>query len=85
MQIKQNFKLVFLENFCSYFIYEKGYPLILNKYHSYFYSKHDIEIDNHNRIEKKSTVKSKRIHTFGHEQLFRKDINGFVASLILEY
>lgn len=76
---------VFGELLFLLYIYEKGYPLILNKYHSYFYSKHDIEIDNHNRIEIKSTVKSKRIHTFGHEQLFRKDINVFVASLILEY
>lgn len=67
------------------FMYNNGYPLILNKYHSYFYSKHDIEIDNHNRIEIKSTTSSKRIHSFAHDQLFRKDVNVFVASLILEY
>lgn len=67
------------------YIYENGYESILSKYHSYFYSKHDIEIDNHNRIEIKTSVNAKRIHAFRHDQLYRTDIKVFVGSLILEY
>ncbi len=76
---------VFAELLFLLYIYENGYTEILNKYHSYFYSKHDIEIDDKNRIEIKSSTTSKRIHTFGHDQLYRKDVNVFVGSLLLEY
>ena len=76
---------VFGELLFLLFLYDHGYKEIFAKYHSYFYSKHDIEIDGHNRIEIKSTTESHRIHSFKHDQLFRQDINVYVGSLILEY
>lgn len=57
---------------------------IISKYHSNFFSKHDIEIDRLNRIEIKTTVGGKRIHHFSHDQIFRHDVNVFVASSLLE-
>jgi hypothetical protein len=76
---------VFGELLFLLYVYDNGYKEILTKYHSYFYSKHDIEIDGHNRIEIKSTTEPSRIHSFKHDQLFRQDINVYVGSLILEY
>lgn len=63
---------------------ENGIEHLLTKYHSNFFSKHDLELDRKNRIEIKSTVGSKRIHHFSHDQLVRKDINVFVGSILLE-
>lgn len=75
---------VYGELFFILFSYENGADKILTKYHSNFYSKHDLELDSKNRIEIKSTVGSKRIHHFSHDQLVRNDINVYVSSIILE-
>ncbi|MCR4874511.1 MAG: PD-(D/E)XK motif protein [Clostridia bacterium] len=65
-------------------LYESGYQDIIYKYHKDFFSKHDIEINDKTRIEIKSTAKSKRIHKFGHDQIYRKDVNVYVASVLFE-
>ncbi len=75
---------VFGELFTIKYLYESGYKNIIEKYHDNFYSKHDVEIDENNRIEIKSTVLEKRIHTFKHNQIFRDDINVYVSSVMLE-
>lgn len=66
------------------YTHECGCKEILSKYHSNFYSKHDLEIDRYNRIEVKSSVDFKRIHHFSHDQIFRKDVHVYVASVLLE-
>ncbi|TPI02373.1 PD-(D/E)XK motif protein [Mycoplasma struthionis] len=66
------------------FLYENNCPKILSKYHRNFFAKHDIELDDINRIEIKTTTSSKRIHNFSHDQIFRNDINVYVASILLE-
>ena len=75
---------VFGELFTIKYLYESGYKRIIEKYHDNFYSKHDVEIDEENRIEIKSTSSEKRIHTFKHNQIFRDDINVYVSSVMLE-
>lgn len=75
---------VFGELLTIKYLFENGYSNIVNKYHQNFYSKHDIELDDRNRIEIKTTVSEKRIHTFKHNQIYRKDVNVFVASVMLE-
>lgn len=72
-------ELLFIDN-----MYSHGYEAILEKYHKNFYSKHDVEIDDKNRIEIKTTESNKRIHRFRHDQIHRDDINVTVASYILE-
>lgn len=67
------------------YLYKRGYINILEKWHSNFFSKHDIELDKSNRIEIKTTVKEERIHSFKHNQLTRKDVNVYVVSCMLEY
>lgn len=64
--------------------YNSGCKQILSKYHKNFYSKHDLEIDKYNRIEVKSTISSKRIHHFSHDQLVRNDVNVYVVSILFE-
>ncbi len=66
------------------YAHDCGCSEILSKYHSNFYSKHDLEIDRYTRIEVKSTVDTKRIHHFSHDQIFRSDVNVYVASILLE-
>lgn len=66
------------------FLNQAGYPEILKKYHSNFFSKHDIEISPSLRLEVKSAVGEKRIHHFKHDQLYRKDIRVLVSSVLLE-
>lgn len=66
------------------FAYERGAKDILSKYHRDFYSKHDLELDEKNRIEIKTSVGDKRIHHFSHDQLVRRDLNVFVVSILLE-
>lgn len=75
---------VFGELFTIKYLYDSGYKKIVEKYHQNFYSKHDIEIDQFNRIEIKTTVSEKRIHRFNHNQIYRNDINVYVASVMLE-
>ena len=65
-------------------LYEHGYIKIVDKYHTNFYSKHDIEISETVRIEVKTSVSEKRMHRFKHSQLHRDDIQLFVASSLLE-
>ncbi len=75
---------VYGELLTLYYLYQNGCSKIFSKFHKNFYSKHDFEIDSSNRIEVKSTVSSKRIHSFSHDQLMRTDINVFVSSLLFE-
>lgn len=72
-------ELLFLD-----YMLKNGCSDIISKYHSNFYSKHDIEIDRLNRIEIKTTLGGKRIHHFSHDQIFRDDVNVFVVSNLLE-
>lgn len=66
------------------YLYELGVTSILSMYHEDFYTKHDIEIDDKNRIEIKTAISDKRIHKFKHDQICREDVNVFVASVLLE-
>lgn len=65
-------------------IYNHGYENIVNKYHKDFFMKHDVEINNETRIEIKATTSTVRIHNFKHDQIRRKDVDVYVASLLLE-
>ena len=66
------------------YLYEKGYTEIVQKYHQNFYTKHDVEITDKLRIEIKTTKGDKRIHNFGHQQIYRPDLDLYVASLLIE-
>lgn len=65
-------------------LYDSGYQQILDKYHKNFYMKHDIEITKDLRVEIKSTENENRIHLFRHNQIYRKDIDLYVISSVLE-
>lgn len=65
-------------------LYDNGYHEITNKYHKNFYLKHDIEISRDTRVEIKTTNGTNRIHRFGHDQIYREDIDVYVVSLLLE-
>ena len=75
---------VFGELLTLFFFSQAGYPEILQKYHTNFFSKHDIEITQSLRLEVKTTVGDKRIHHFKHDQLYRKDVKVLVSSVLLE-
>lgn len=75
---------VYGELLTLYYLYENGCSKIFTKFHKNFFSKHDIEFDAFNRMEIKSSVSSKRIHNFSHDQLMRTDINVLVSSVLLE-
>ena len=75
---------VFGELLTIKYLYDLGYVKIIDKYHQNFYSKHDIELDKQNRIEIKTTISEKRIHSFKHNQIFREDIDVYVCSIMLE-
>ncbi len=79
MQIGVFGELIFLN-----YMEQLGYASIYQKYHSNFFSKHDIEISSSLRIEVKTTLSEKRIHHFKHNQISRNDISVFVASVMLE-
>ena len=66
------------------YLFNNSCPRIISCYHSNFFSKHDLEIDRNNRIEVKTTIGGKRIHHFSHDQIFRKDVNVYIASSLLE-
>lgn len=72
-------ELVFID-----YLYRSGFTEIIDKYHSNFFSKHDIEITDKVRIEIKTSAGTKRIHHFKHDQIFRNDIDVFVGSVLLE-
>lgn len=57
---------------------------LADKWHSDFYSKHDIEIDPKHKIEIKTTNKEKRIHSFRHNQLVQKNIVVYIVSVKVE-
>lgn len=81
-----NFQIgVYGELFCLTHLYNLGYESIIEKYHDNFYTKHDVEINERIRLEIKSTIKEKRIHSFRHNQICRDDIDVFVCSVMLEY
>lgn len=75
---------VFGELLTLYYFEQVGYSEILKKYHSNFFSKHDIEISSSIRLEVKSAVGDKRIHHFKHDQLCRTDVLVLVSSILLE-
>lgn len=66
------------------YLYNLGYTNIIDKWHTKFSLKHDVELDKLNRIEIKTTTKEERIHTFKHNQLTRKDVKVYVVSCLLE-
>lgn len=66
------------------YLYNLGNTNIIDKWHTKFSLKHDIELDKINRIEIKTTTKEERIHTFKHNQLTRKDVKVYVVSCLLE-
>ena len=72
------------ELFCIDFLYNRGFQNIIKKYHNNFYFKHDIELSDSLRMEVKSTVDSKRIHHFRHDQICRDDVSIIVCSIVLE-
>jgi len=75
---------VFGELFTIQYLYNAGYPEIVSKYHTDFFSKHDVEISSTMRMEIKTTAGEKRIHRFKHDQIFRNDIKVYVSSVLLE-
>lgn len=84
---KENSKLqigVYGELLFLLLMYEQGVEWVFDKYHQNFFSKHDLEIDQNNRIEIKSCLGSSRIHRFSHDQLMRTDARVFVVSVLLE-
>lgn len=75
---------VFGELLTINYLYNAGYEDIVNKFHSNFYSKHDVEINDKVRLEIKSTTSEKRIHHFKHNQIMRKDVDVILSSVLLE-
>lgn len=75
---------VFGELFTIEYLFNIGYKEIVNKYHTNFYSKHDVEINDKLRLEVKATTSEKRIHHFKHNQIKRTDVDVFVSSVMLE-
>lgn len=75
---------VFGELLTIKYLYDIGYRAIVDKYHTNFYSKHDVEISSKLRLEVKATTSEKRIHHFKHNQIMRKDVSVVVSSVLLE-
>jgi hypothetical protein len=75
---------VFGELLTIKYLYDIGYQQIINKYHTNFYSKHDVEISQKLRLEIKTTTSEKRIHHFKHNQIMRRDVTVLVSSVLLE-
>lgn len=75
---------VFGELLCLLTLYENGYENIFDKYHINFYSKHDIDINEKIKLEVKTTLSEKRIHSFSHNQICRSEFDVFVCSVMLE-
>lgn len=75
---------VFGELLTINYLYNAGYEDIVNKFHTNFYSKHDVEINDKVRLEIKSTTSEKRIHHFKHNQIMRKDVDVVLSSVLLE-
>ena len=66
------------------YLRENGRDDLAEKWHSDFYTRHDIEIDSSHRIEIKTTNKEKRIHSFRHNQLVQKNMDITIASVKVE-
>jgi hypothetical protein len=84
---KTNEKLqigVFGELLAIWRLHQLGVDGIYKKYHRDFFLKHDIELNDKNRIEVKSTTGQNRVHTFRHDQIYRTDCFVAVISIILE-
>lgn len=75
---------VFGELFTIKYLYDIGYPEIVEKFHKNFYSKHDLEVNSRVRMEVKSTTSEKRIHHFKHNQIMRNDVKVILSSVMLE-
>lgn len=65
-------------------LYNVGFQEVTSKFHTNFYSKHDVEINDKVRLEIKSTTSEKRIHHFKHNQIMRNDVDVVVSSVLLE-
>ena len=55
-----------------------------NKWHADFFSKHDFELNKKVKLEVKTTRKSNRIHSFGHDQVYRTSLKVYIVSCIIE-
>ncbi len=75
---------VFGELFTIKYLYDIGYQSIVDRYHTNFYSKHDVEINAKVRLEIKTTTSEKRMHHFKHNQIMRNDVSVIVSSVLLE-
>ena len=75
---------VFGELLTIQYLWNAGYKDIVTKYHTNFYSKHDVEINNCLRLEVKATTSEKRIHHFKHNQITRDDVEVIISSVLLE-
>jgi hypothetical protein len=65
------------------YFYEKN-NFIYSMWHSEFFSKHDLELNDKVKIEVKTTIKGIRKHRFSHDQIVRPHLKVFVASLMLK-
>ena len=75
---------VFGELLTIKYLYDLGFTEIVEKYHTNFYSKHDVEINSNIKMEVKATSSEKRIHHFKHNQIMRNDVKVIVSSVLLE-
>ncbi len=66
------------------YLYSVGRADVAEKWHSDFYTKHDLEIDPKHKVEIKTTNKEIRIHSFRHNQLVQKNINVYIVSVMVE-
>ena len=55
-----------------------------NKWHADFFNKHDFEIDKKVKVEVKTTSKNERIHSFGHDQIYRTNLKVYVISAMIK-
>lgn len=65
------------------YLYQLNLP-IYKMWHSNFFNKHDMEINEKTKIEIKTTVKDIRKHQFNYDQLCRNKLNIYVISCALK-
>ena len=65
------------------FMYKNNNDLY-KKWHTEFFSKHDMEVDEKVKIEVKTTTKDIRKHSFSYDQLYRPHLKIYVASIMLK-
>lgn len=62
------------------YLYDNNVGELYKAWHTDFFNKHDFEINQKCKIEVKTTVKEERIHTFGHNQICRPNLDVYVVS-----